>query len=119
MGYCPEKSVEAGHSLGIILYFIATLPVPYYLLSALGDGIASGISFPLVLFALKYVYILVSLFLSYLLLSWLIRIPLINRLFTFTTFTHFYRRYHEPDTALRISGWGIRRGDVRPLSSLD
>lgn len=101
MGYCPEKSVEAGHSLGIILYFIATLPVPYYLLSALGDGIASGISFPLVLFALKYVYILVALFLSYLLLSWLIRIPLINRLFTFTTLTHFYRRYHEPDTALR------------------
>ncbi len=101
MGYCPEKSVEAGHSIGIILYFIATLPAPFLLLSALGDGLASGISFPLALFALKYVYILVSLFLSYLLLSWLIRIPLVNRLFTFTTLTHFYRRYHEPDTALQ------------------
>jgi len=30
----------------------------------------------------------------------LLRVPLINRLFTVTTLTHYYRRYHEPDTTL-------------------
>jgi hypothetical protein len=45
-------------------------------------------------------YILVSLFVTYLLFTLLIRIPLVNRLFTYTTLVHYYRRYHEPDATL-------------------
>jgi hypothetical protein len=30
-----------------------------------------------------------------------LRIGWVNRLFTLTTPTHYYRRYHEPETALK------------------
>ena len=47
-----------------------------------------------------YPNILLAAWLSYLLFYWLLRIPAINLLFTYTTLTHAYRRYHEPTTSL-------------------
>jgi hypothetical protein len=32
------------------------------------------------------------------LFSLLLRVPFINNIFTYTTFTHISRRYHEPET---------------------
>jgi len=49
---------------------------------------------------LQYPYILLSLFLSYLAFTFLSRVSLVNRLFTWTTLVHYFRRYHEPDTAI-------------------
>ena len=51
------------------------------------------------LFLLQYAYIILSIAITYLVFSILIRIPLVNKLFTYTTLVHYYRRYHEPDTA--------------------
>jgi hypothetical protein len=39
----------------------------------------------------------------------LIRIPPINRLFTYTTLTHYYRRYREPETRLKDLDRGKER----------
>lgn len=33
---CPRNAIEAGHSWGVILYFITALPVSTYLFSVLG-----------------------------------------------------------------------------------
>ena len=101
MGYCPNKAVEASHSFAIVLYFITTLPVSFYIL----DGLTNIITLQHYTFLIKtlidYIYILVSLLIAYLILSWLIKIPLFNKLCTYTTLTRFYRRYHEPDTLLK------------------
>ncbi len=100
MGFCHKKAIEAGHSWAIILYFITAIPVITYLLSAL------QVYFPFIPSINGYwakefsnlFYFMPALFLSYWLFWQLIRIPLINSFFTFTTLTHYYRRYHEPGT---------------------
>ncbi|KJR44696.1 Ferredoxin [Desulfosporosinus sp. I2] len=101
MGYCPNKAVEVSYSFAIVLYFVGTLPVSFYVLNGLSNIITIEHYVFLVKALLDYIYILVSFFVAYLILSWLIKIPLINKLCTYTTFTHFYRRYHEPDTSLK------------------
>lgn len=50
---------------------------------------------------IEAVYFLPALFLSYWIFWMLIRVPVINTLFSITTLTHYYRRFHEPDTRLR------------------
>lgn len=100
MAFCPEKAVEASQSLAVIFYFITSVPVFMFLFKWLTDiAFPQFIAFHHILTAaLYYVYILFSIWITYLLFSLLIRNPLINRLFTYTTLTHIYRRYHEPET---------------------
>ena len=43
--------------------------------------------------------------------SLLLRVPLINSVFTHTTFTHLFRRYHEPETKARGTFLGVRMSD--------
>jgi Pyruvate/2-oxoacid:ferredoxin oxidoreductase delta subunit len=101
MAYCPEKAVEAGHSWAAILYFVSSTSVSMYLLKLLvpytGDFIMNRwLSLPL-----KYAYLLASMAAAYWLFSLLLRVPFINSIFTHTTFTHIFRRYHEPETKAR------------------
>jgi len=98
MAYCPEKAVEAGHSWGVILYYVSSTGVSMYLLNLLvscSDGFVMSrwLSGPL-----QYAYLLASMAAAYWLFSLLLRVPLINSIFTHTTFTHIFRRYHEPET---------------------
>ena len=51
--------------------------------------------------AIDLLYVYLSLFGAYYLYDRLLRIRVINKVFTYTTFTHVYRRYHEPDTGLK------------------
>ncbi len=101
MGYCPAEAVEASHSFGIILYYLTTLPVSVYILNGLSTIIFMGKVIPIVNIILNYAYTLISIYLAYLFLFWIIKIPMFNKLFTYTTFTHYYRRYHEPSTKLK------------------
>jgi ferredoxin len=98
MAYCPQQAIEAGHSWAVILYFITSVPAATMLLNALGDRFAGLSALEPVL---EYVYVLGSMFLAYALFSLALRVPWINRFFTLTTLTHYYRRYHEPDTRLK------------------
>lgn len=111
MGYCPKKAVEAGHSLGLLLYFVTSIPVGVFFLNMLGrrlPGVAD-LSDTWVNWLLQYPYILLSMYLCYLLVTLLIRIPIINKLFTWTTFTRIWRRYREPETTLKeIRVWNSR-----------
>ncbi len=103
--FCPHNAIEAGHSWGVILYFIVGVPVSTYLLSWFemyipgfgnleGDWIGD---------ILNLMYYYPAIFISYYIFVVLIRIPSINWLFAHTTMTHlfFWGRYREPNTKLK------------------
>jgi len=101
--FCPPAAVEAGHSWGVILYFIGAAPVSAYLFARLGESVP-GIAYlkgHWVGEILDFVYFYPAIFGSYVLFQILLRVPAINRFFTRTTLTHFWGRYREPGTKLK------------------
>ncbi|MFA6448681.1 MAG: EFR1 family ferrodoxin [bacterium] len=102
MGYCPEKAIEAGHSIGIIFYFL-TAPFFWWLIAQFAARAQwfRPFAHTLAATALQFVFSIISFWFAYLVINRLIRNPVINRLFTWTTLTFLYRRYREPDTSLR------------------
>ena len=103
MGFCKQKAIEAGHSWAILQYFLVTIPVVAKLFSWL--TISTGLSFQIKNYWLwllvDTLYFLPALFLSYWLFWILIRIPVVNSNFSKTTLTHYFKRYHEPETRLK------------------
>ncbi len=103
MGYCSKRAVEAGHSWAILLYFLGSVPVISYLLYRLHETYDK---IPTLSYFFPYITIyffdfIAALLLSYLVFWYLIRIPVVNFIFTYTTLTHYYRRYHQPETKLK------------------
>jgi ferredoxin len=101
---CPQNAIEAGQSWGVIVYFIATIPIAFYIFSTLNTYIPgiknlSG-SWPGFILGLLFYY--PAIFISYYIFHFLLRIPAINWIFTHTTMTHFsfWGRHREPDTSL-------------------
>ena len=114
MGYCRKKAVEAGHSWAILLYFITSVPVISYVWVWLHGTlnfypVISGYwtvevvyIFNFALYIVLYsVYFLSAVFLSYWIFWHLIQFPVFNKFFSLTTLTHYYRRYHQPETKLK------------------
>ncbi len=100
MAYCPARAIEAGHSWAVILFFLVTMPIAYWLfewLSPLAPWVGT-LNHVAVHFFVQYVYFLLAILLTYLVFWVLIRIRWVNVLFTYTTLTRWYRRYHEPGT---------------------
>jgi len=118
MGYCKKKAVEAGHSWAILLYFISSVPVISYVWVWLHGTlnfhpVISGYWAAEVViifnFLLYIVYFLSAVFLSYWIFWHLIQFPVFNKLFSLTTLTHYYRRYHQPETRLKDMAGNKRR----------
>ena len=103
MNFCPQHCIEASYPLGVVFYFVTGLPAAWLLLNRLGAQWAwlAQANTDWLQAPLQYLYILLSLALTYTVFTLLMRLPLINRLFTVTTLTHYYRRYHEPATSLK------------------
>lgn len=101
MAYCPEKAVEAGHSWAVILYFVSSASVFMYLMNLLVPFTGEIVMKRWLSRPLQYAYLLTSMAATYWLFSLLLRVPVINTIFTHTTFTHLFRRYHEPETKAR------------------
>ncbi len=102
MAYCPTQAVEASHLLGVGVYLLATVVPTTALLTWLAARVPalaflSGIP----RWALESVYAVVALGLAYPIFHFLLKIAWVNRFFTLTTLTHYYRRYHEPETRLK------------------
>jgi len=103
MGYCPEKAVEASHSLAVIQYFICTFSLAgalaTWLISANPGAVTLGIviSKRWIRMIFNYMYILISFFGVYIFFCYLVRVRTVNRIFSYLTLTNYYRRYHEPD----------------------
>ena len=109
MGYCRKKAVEAGHSWAVALYFITAVPV----ISFLWVWLHQSLNFYPVIggywtiemvyvfnFLVYMVYFWAAVILSYGIFWYLLRFSFFNTLFTMTTLTHYYRRYHQPQTRL-------------------
>jgi Pyruvate/2-oxoacid:ferredoxin oxidoreductase delta subunit len=126
MGFCKKKAVEAGHSWAVLLYFIISVPVISYAWMWLHESLSfypvrSGywtIEVAYIFsFLLYIIYFLFAVFLSYWIFWHLIQFPVFNKFFSLTTLTHYYRRYHEPDTKLKDLS-GNKRKDA-PATKLD
>ena len=105
MNYCQHKAIEAGHSWAVILYFIWIwgYPVVFFVLNSFGFQLPythSAMNYYM-LWIVSAIYIYPAYIIAYFVFFHLIRIKFINTLFTYTTLTHFYRRYHEPETSLK------------------
>ncbi|MFZ5918630.1 MAG: EFR1 family ferrodoxin [Chloroflexota bacterium] len=105
MVFCPTQAVEASHLLAVGIYL---LPSVFPLSALLGWLVARA---PLLALlngtprqALEWVYPLIALGLAYPVFHRLLRIGWVNRFFTHATLTHYYRRYHEPETTLKDLG---------------
>jgi hypothetical protein len=61
----------------------------------------SGLDQAVVYELIYFIDFFVLLFLSYRVYWYLIKIPFVNTLFTYTTLTRYYRRYREPETRLK------------------
>jgi Pyruvate/2-oxoacid:ferredoxin oxidoreductase delta subunit len=99
MGYCPKGAVEAGHAWAVLLYFIVSVPIAAGIMAMLSNRVAG---FPVVqhdgaLELINVVYFYPALLLAYWAFWHSLRIPLVRRMFTLTTLTHYYRRYHHPE----------------------
>ncbi len=102
MAYCPTQAIEAGHSWGVLLGAITLIPVVNWLLNVVTRQIPALADVRGLLWVLlEYGYTLLSFIVGYAFFALLLRVPAINRFFTVTTLTHYYRRYHEPDTTLK------------------
>jgi Pyruvate/2-oxoacid:ferredoxin oxidoreductase delta subunit len=103
MGYCNKRAVEAGHSWAILLSFLSSVPVMSYLVYRLHEMYYKipklGDFLPYI--SIYFIDWITALILSYLVFWYLIRIPMINTVFTYTTLTRYYRRYHQPETRLK------------------
>ncbi|MCX8131595.1 MAG: EFR1 family ferrodoxin [Clostridia bacterium] len=109
MGYCPNQAIEASHLFAVFLYLIITMPIFSYILDGLSDILKVDMSYSFAKTIFYYLYYLFSISFAYYIFSYFIRIPMLNKLFTYTTFTYFYRRYHEPDTELKDIAGKVRQ----------
>jgi len=101
--FCPQNAIEAGHSWGVILYYISAVPAAAYLFSWLGahfpgvEGLEGHWGGDI----LNLIYYYPAIFMSYFFFHHLLRIPAINWFFTNSTMTHFWGRYREAGTKLK------------------
>ena len=103
MNFCPVRAIEASHPLVVAMIYITSFPAAAYLLNHLVFSFPALqiVTNPVVKFIVEYSYFLLSITITYLLFMLANRIPIISRVFSLTTLTHYFRRYHEPDTKLR------------------
>ncbi|MBN1224763.1 MAG: 4Fe-4S dicluster domain-containing protein [Candidatus Aminicenantes bacterium] len=102
MNYCPQKAIEVGHSWGVALYFIAMFPLSVTLFDLAARYLpvlksARTYSTVEILNAAYYYPVII---IAYFIFFQLIRWKPFNLIFTWTTFTHIFRRYHDPETKI-------------------
>lgn len=111
---CPQNAIEAGQSWGVILYFITTIPVSFYIFSILNTYIPGieNLKGSWLRTLLDILYWYPSIFISYYIFHFLLRIPVINWIFTHTTMTHFsfWGRHRDPSTNLKKIASGGQGG---------
>lgn len=102
MNFCPQSAVEASYPFGALLFYLGNIPLAAFLLDRLAYWVvqSAGLKGTLVETLIQYPYKLLSIAAAYLLFSLALRLHWINRLLTLATPTHYYRRYHEPQTSL-------------------
>lgn len=117
IAYCPQRAIEASHSLALGLWLLTTSPAVAYLMDRVHSlvGLGPGSAWWLLSMA-DWLAWLIWLSLIYPVFWLLIRVPAINALFAYTTLTRWYRRYRASGCSLaHIAPGSITRAD--PLAA--
>jgi len=81
MAYCPKQAIEASHSLLVMYLFFYNQIIARYLLVSV----------------VKFLAGYGALFGGYRAFQYISKIKGINQIFTYTSLTHYWSRYHEPE----------------------
>jgi NAD-dependent dihydropyrimidine dehydrogenase PreA subunit len=102
MAYCPRKAVEPSWSWFVLLVIPVALPLGYQALAALFPGWSglTRLTEGWGAFLVNYPYKLAAGLAAYWVFWQVIRWRPLRRLFTAATPTHYWRRYHEPETRI-------------------
>jgi len=105
MNYCPRRAIETAHSMIFILIFILTTWINPWISAKVSDLVNlffgdSWMAYEILNFLFQWGVWLATFFVGYKMVHYLMRVPLINKLFTFTSLTtwKFWRRYRIPAT---------------------
>ena len=102
MAFCKNEAVQAGHSWGVLLYYLTAIPVITWFLNKTNKTANfPGIENYWINQLYELVFIIPAILISYWIFWLLLKIPAFNSLFAYTTFTRYFRRYHEPGTGLK------------------
>lgn len=102
LSYCPQRAVETGHSMGVLIWYATSLATSFYFLDRfLPPSAAALMHNGFISFMLYYASFLLTVFLCYHALYYLLKVAMINKFFAYTSGTHWWRRYHEPSTKIK------------------
>jgi len=103
MNYCPKRAIETAHSfVFLLLAAVILFANPFF------DGLSkeivsswldsSKLAYEFIYLIFRWGFMLLAFWTGYKLLHYLMRFPSVNRIITYTTFSHwkFWRRYHIP-----------------------
>jgi len=117
IAYCPKEAIHVGHAWLLGLCALSFVPVWDWAMDALLDAwpALAAIDGAAARFALLCLYWWAALIVSGMVLWLFVRIPVVNRVFTWTAPTRVWRRHRDPETKLKMLG--RRRGTRHPVSS--
>ncbi len=106
MNYCPQRAIETAHSLFFVLLFLLVAFVNPFLSDLVANFVANWLGYSRVAyesfyFVLQWSVALLVFYLGYKLMHLLMRIPVVNKVLTYTSLTtwKFWRRYKMPAQA--------------------
>lgn len=100
LNYCPQHAVQASHSFAVALWWLSALPVGAWLFSGASlPGVPAPWGRWLVIAAVEYPWMLLSITAAYGIWFWMLAWKPLNLLFEYSTLTRVYTRYREPGTA--------------------
>lgn len=102
MGYCKRKAIEAGHSWALLQILVIGAPVVTNMTTGLTNTEFLGIQNPWLMLLVEALYYIPALFGSYWIFWMLLRIPSVNTIFSVTTLTHYFKRFHDPETRIKF-----------------
>ncbi len=112
MNTCPQQAIETSHSMAALMIAItASLPVAYYLTAFTNKTslVLSESAFYMADRTLTWLFTLAIIYVLYVLMFALLRNPLVNRFFVYTSLTYYWARYKAPGIGLK----DFKRGGVR------
>lgn len=105
VGYCPQKAVDCNTFL-VAAYALLFCAVPMELLIAKVLSMVTILGQlqrnPFLLFVIYYIVVLVMGAVIYAVFYLLGRTPVFNKLFTCLSFTHYWRKYRNPDIGVEV-----------------
>jgi hypothetical protein len=103
MNYCPKRAIETAHSFVFLLLVVIIIFVNPVLADAVSKLVSqwlnsSSIAFETLYFIVQWSTMLLAFWAGYKLLHFAMRVPWLNKIITYTSFSRwaFWRRYHIP-----------------------